>query len=93
MCVATNGDNDVFLAAPPDDWSDLPVSLFQSLDLTMEQRLFDEDNGEEQTGQDEFELAQGGGAGGRVGGCGLIVGATRFWICLCSWRRAVRGDL
>ena len=58
LCAfATDGDNDVFLAAPPDDWSDLPVSLFESLDLTMEQRLFDEDDGEEQAGQDEFELA------------------------------------
>jgi hypothetical protein len=53
---AADQGNDTFLGTPPDDWSDLSVSLFESLDLAMEQLLLEEDDGEEQAERDEPEL-------------------------------------
>jgi hypothetical protein len=53
--LALDGGNEDFLVAPPDEWSDLPVSLFEHLDLALQQDLLDDDTDEEEGEQDQIE--------------------------------------
>jgi hypothetical protein len=42
---ALGRDSDGFLAAPPDEWRDLPISLFNHLDLALEYEMLDDVDG------------------------------------------------
>jgi hypothetical protein len=51
---AVAGDSDAFFAAPPNEWSDLPLSLFEYLAIPIED-LLDVDDGEKHDLGDEID--------------------------------------
>jgi hypothetical protein len=55
IAFTLDGDSEGFLSEPPDEWTDLPISLFDHLELTQQQELFDDDNGEDGGAQSEIE--------------------------------------
>jgi len=46
---------EILLAAPPDEWSDLPGSLLEGFDFGMERDLFADDDGQARSEGDEIE--------------------------------------
>jgi hypothetical protein len=48
-------DADILLAAPPDEWSDIPSSLLGGFDFSMVRDLFEDDDGEAHSDEDEVE--------------------------------------